>query len=57
MSLQPLGAFSQIDLTFSQNGHGSQVGPHEKPWILVMIIITHNKIIHKLPQTWDEIVH
>jgi hypothetical protein len=57
MSFQPLGAFSQIDQTFSQNGHGNQVGPLEKPWILVVILIAHNKVIHKLPQTWDEIVH
>lgn len=57
MSLQPLRAFSQIDQTFSQNEHHNQVGPHEKPWILVVILITHNKVIHKLPQTLDEIVH
>jgi len=26
-----LGAFSQIDQIFNQNGNGSQVGPFEKP--------------------------
>jgi len=26
-----LGAFTQIDQIFNQNGDGSQVGPFEKP--------------------------
>jgi hypothetical protein len=34
-----LGAFTQIDQIFNQNGDGSQVGPFEKPWNIVVVII------------------
>jgi len=36
MSLQLLGAFSQICENFNQNGHVTQIEQLEKPWIFIV---------------------